>query len=37
LNWKEFLESKDEIFNLIAQYLNVSLDEVEVKKQLKLL
>ena len=37
LNWKEFLESKDELLNLIAQYLNVSLDEVEVKKQLKLL
>ncbi|MBM3186070.1 MAG: alkaline phosphatase family protein [Bacteroidetes bacterium] len=36
LNWKEFLESNDELLNLLAQYLNVTLNVVEVKKQLKL-
>jgi hypothetical protein len=36
LNWKEFLESSAELLNLIAQYLNVTLNDAEVKKQLKL-
>jgi len=35
LNWKEFLESNEELLNLIAQYLNVILNYNEVKKQLK--
>jgi tetratricopeptide (TPR) repeat protein len=36
LNWKEFLESNEELLNLIAQYLNVTLNNAEVKKQLNL-
>jgi hypothetical protein len=36
VNWREFLESTDELISLISQYLNVSLDEKAIKKQVKL-